>query len=150
MYDFTLTARRVFSGTNMIDWESPLPAEVGFNADQATFYLSKCHQYGDVSTYDPECNDGTVPYVIESRIALIVTLNNAVQNYDWVYFNTRIEGCSFDSVYLSGTITDVDYYIYTPARAVEIPVTIDQDYDRCPLRCELIANPSLPFYINAS
>lgn len=148
-YSYTLTARRVFPDSDMIDWDSSLPVEVGFNSDQATFSLSKCSPYGTVSDYDTECNDGTVPRVIESRIAMIVVLDNAAQTSDYVFFNTRIEGCSFDSVYLSGAITTLDYYIYSPAQIVNFPVTIDQDYDRCPLRCELIALPSVPFYIDA-
>lgn len=106
-YGFTLSAHRVLpaSSPGVVDFVNPLPVEVGFNPDTAVFSLSKCNAYGDFSDLDGECNDGTVPRIIEGRIALVVTLNNDVSTFDWVFFDTRIEGCGFDSVYLSGQVS---------------------------------------------
>ena len=79
---------------------------------------------------------------------MIVVLDNAASTFDFVTFDTRIEGCGFDSVYLSGTITELDYYIYRPSQEYTLPVKVDQAYDRCPLNCELIAVPTLPYFID--
>ena len=105
----------MYKGTGLINWDAPLPAELGFSPETATFSLSKCHAYGDFSDYDTECNDGTVPYLSENRIALIVTLKDPAATYDSIIFATRIEGCAFDSIYLSSSVSEIEYHIYDPA-----------------------------------
>lgn len=136
-YDYRLDAKRVFSDSGMID-EGPLPVEVGFNPDAAAFYLSKCNAYGDLSDYDSDCNDGTRPYFIQHKIALCVTLDDPLNTSDFVTFDVKIEGCSFDSLDFVGHQTTFDYLIYNPAQQLPLPISIDQTYDLCPVSCQLI------------
>ena len=126
-----------------------MPVELEFSPDDAAFALSKCFKYGDLSDYDTECNDGTVPYLSEHRIALIVTLADPVGTYDSVIFATRIEGCAFDSIYLSSQVAEAEYHIYDPAEMYLNYVKIDQDYSLCPLRCDLmpVSDSITPQYI---
>jgi len=64
---------------------------------------------------------------------MVVTLSDGT--YDWVAFNTVIDGCGNDSVQLSGQVSSVDYRISSPANPWNMLITIDQDYDLCPLEC---------------
>lgn len=136
-YTFTLDARKVFDGTDIIDTQGPLPIEVGFNADSATFALSKCHTYGDLSSSDPDCTSGQSPYVIQHKIALIVRLDDPVGTWDAKTFNVRIEGCSLDSLFLNGGVSVYDYTIYGQAQSWAMPVDIDQTYDLCQVECAI-------------
>lgn len=90
-----------------------------------------------------------MPYLIEQRVALVVTLNDPVGTYDSVIFSTRIEGCSFDSIYLSSSVTEHEYHIYNPAEMYLNVVKIEQDYSLCPLRCDIIpvSDSFMPPYI---
>jgi len=48
-YTYTIASKPLFPGSNVIDWNSNLPVEVGFNANTKEFSLSKCHTYGVAS-----------------------------------------------------------------------------------------------------
>lgn len=148
-YDYTLSAKKVYKGTGLINWDANLPNELSFLPSEAIFSLSKCHSYGDWSDYDPECNDGTIPYRSENKIALIVTLADPPGTYDSVIFSTRIEGCDFDSIYLSTAVTEKEYHIYNPAEMYLNYIQVTQDYSLCPVRCDLmpISDSVLPSYI---
>lgn len=144
MYDYTLSAHLVFeSSPNLIDWNSPLPAELDFSSSNAGFALSKCHAYGDQSLTDEECNSGVVPYAINRRIALVVTLEDST--FDAVFFNTRIEGCGYDAIALSGEISSYEYFIYATPQTWTYDLIVGQTYDLCPLSCSV--SPATPYYI---
>lgn len=80
---------------------------------------------------------------------MVVTLLNDDSTYDFVTFNTIIEGCGNDSVYITGEVAQTDYAIYNPAQPWSMVLTIAQDYSLCPLECTfspLSAIPSDTFF----
>lgn len=54
--------------------------------------------------------------MIDHTIALIIVLNDAAETSDWVFFDTHIDGCEFDSVNFTGAVKSVPYYIYNPSQ----------------------------------
>jgi len=109
---------------------SPLPTELMFvnepSIPSVAFTLRKCNEYGDVSAYDPECNDGTIPYTMNEKIALIVKLDNVYNTQAYVSFTTLVYGCDYDELTMSGTVNgQLDYMIYNPAQEWSNVVMVD-------------------------
>jgi len=65
----------LFTGTTL-----SLPPEVAYDGITGVLSLEKCHDVGDFSTIDAECNSPVEPYRKEFELVVIVNLQNGLNN----------------------------------------------------------------------